>query len=193
MTGWWLRCGAAGGDRPPRRAWRTEFSAPVLIDDAVLGRAETLEPLAPLHQPNNLAPIKAIPASATGDRQVACFDTAFHRRHPEVADRYAIPELYQEGVRRYGFHGLSYEYVAHRLTEIDPSLAEGRVVVCHLGSGASMCAIQAGCSVDSTMGFTAVDGLPMGTRPASSTPASCSTSSKPEGQRRRAGRALPLP
>ncbi len=97
--------------------------------------------------------------------QVACFDTAFHRRHPEVADRFAIAERwYAEGVRRYGFHGLSYEYVADRLREHDPALAEGRVVVCHLGSGASMCAIHDGRSMDSTMGFTAVDGLPMGTR-----------------------------
>src|SRR4051794_9451831 len=141
------------------------FSAPVLIDEAVLTELETLVPLAPLHQPNNLAPIKAIRERYPDIRQVACFDTAFHRRHPEVADRYAIPDAYyQEGVRRYGFHGLSYEYVAHRLTEIDPGLAEGGVVVCHRGSGASMCAIQAGRSMDSTMGFTAVDGLPMGTR-----------------------------
>ena len=98
--------------------------------------------------------------------QVACFDTAFHRGHPEVADRYALPEqLYAEGVRRYGFHGLSYEYIANRLPEIAPDIARGRVVVAHLGSGASMCAISAGKSVESTLGFTALDGLPMGTRP----------------------------
>ena len=98
--------------------------------------------------------------------QVACFDTAFHRGHPEVADRYAIPEpLYEEGVRRYGFHGLSYEYISRRLGEIAPEIAKGRVVVAHLGSGASMCALVEGKSVESTMGFTALDGLPMGTRP----------------------------
>ena len=142
-----------------------KFSAPVLIDDAVLAELETLVPLAPLHQPNNLAPIRAIRERYPDVRQVACFDTAFHRGHPDVADRYAIPDTYhREGVRRFGFHGLSYEYVAHRLAELDPALAAGRVVCCHLGSGASMCAIQAGRSMDSTMGFTAVDGLPMGTR-----------------------------
>jgi acetate kinase len=98
--------------------------------------------------------------------QVACFDTAFHRGHPEVADRFAIPEaLYTEGVRRYGFHGFSYEYIARRLSEVAPEIANGRVVVAHLGSGASMCALLAGKSVESTMGFTALDGLPMGTRP----------------------------
>jgi acetate kinase len=142
-----------------------DFSAPVIVDDAILLRLDAFVPLAPLHQPNNLAPIRAIRALYPDVPQVACFDTAFHRGHPEVADRFAIPDAYyREGVRRYGFHGLSYEYIAHRLAEIDPALADGRVVVCHLGSGASMCAIHAGRSVDSTMGFTAVDGLPMGTR-----------------------------
>ena len=142
-----------------------EFSAPILIDDAVLAKLEKLVPLAPLHQPNNLAPIREIRERYPSVPQVACFDTAFHRGHPEVADRFAIPDhYYRDGIRRYGFHGLSYEYVAQRLTQIDPALAAGRVVACHLGSGASMCAIQAGRSVDSTMGFTAVDGLPMGTR-----------------------------
>ena len=142
-----------------------KFSAPVLIDAAVLVELEALVPLAPLHQPNNLAPIRAIRERFPDVPQAACFDTAFHRLHPEVADRYAIPDAYyQEGVRRYGFHGLSYEYVAHRLAELDPALAAGRVVCCHLGSGASMCAIAGGRSLDSTMGFTAVDGLPMGTR-----------------------------
>lgn len=142
-----------------------EFSAPIVIDDAVLAKLEKLVPLAPLHQPNNLAPIREIRERYPSIPQVACFDTAFHRGHPEVADRFAIPDhYYRDGIRRYGFHGLSYEYVAQRLTQIDPALAAGRVVACHLGSGASMCAIQAGRSVDSTMGFTAVDGLPMGTR-----------------------------
>ncbi len=141
------------------------YGAPVLVDDAVLSELEALVPLAPLHQPNNLAPIREVRRRYPQIPQVACFDTAFHRDHPELADRYAIPdEFYRAGVRRYGFHGLSYEYVARRLGEVDPALAQGRVVVCHLGSGASMCAIQAGRSVDSTMGFTAVDGLPMGTR-----------------------------
>jgi acetate kinase len=137
----------------------------VLVDGDVIAQLETLVPLAPLHQPNNLAPIKAIRERRPRIPQVACFDTAFHRGHPEVADRYAIPDRYYlEGVRRYGFHGLSYEYIAGRLQEVDPELARGRVVVCHLGSGVSMCAIAGGRSVDSTMGFTAVDGLPMGTR-----------------------------
>ena len=131
----------------------------------MLEHLERLVPLAPLHQPNNLAPIREIRARRPEMPQVACFDTAFHRGHPEVADRYAIADsCYQEGVRRYGFHGLSYEYIADRLREVDPALAQGRVVVCHLGSGASLCAIHAGRSIDSTMGFTAVDGLPMGTR-----------------------------
>src|SRR5262249_4039886 len=98
--------------------------------------------------------------------QVACFDTAFHRTHPEIADRYAMPEeFYAEGVRRYGFHGLSYEFVSERLRTLAPDEAAKRVVVAHLGSGASMCGLAAGRSVDSTMGFTALDGLPMGTRP----------------------------
>ena len=142
-----------------------EFAAPVLVDDDVIARLETLVPLAPLHQPNNLAPIKVIRERRPGMPQVACFDTAFHRSHPEVADRFAIPDaFYREGVRRYGFHGLSYEYIAGRLAALDPALAQGRVVACHLGSGASLCALLAGRSVDSTMGFTAVDGLPMGTR-----------------------------
>ena len=142
-----------------------DYAAPILIDERVLADLERLVPLAPLHQPNNLAPIREIRRRYPDIPQVACFDTAFHRHHPEVADRYAIPEsFYAEGVRRYGFHGLSYEYIAGRLREHDPALAEGRVVVAHLGSGASMCALHDGRSVDSTMGFTAVDGLPMGTR-----------------------------
>jgi acetate kinase len=142
-----------------------DYSAPVAIDEGVLRRLEHLTPLAPLHQPNNLAPIRMLLERQPGLLQVACFDTAFHRGHPELADRYAVPEaLYREGVRRYGFHGLSYEFIAGRLREVAPGLAEGRVIVAHLGSGASMCALQAGRSVESTMGFTALDGLPMGTR-----------------------------
>lgn len=143
-----------------------DYSEPTIIDKVVLDRLERLVPLAPLHQPNNLAPIRAILQRQPNVLQVACFDTAFHRGHPEVADRFAIPEpLYAEGVRRYGFHGLSYEYISRRLGEIAPEIAQGRVVVAHLGSGASMCSLHAGKSVESTMGFTALDGLPMGTRP----------------------------
>ena len=143
-----------------------QFSEPAIISDAVIDRLEHLVPLAPLHQPNNLAPIRAITERQPRVLQVACFDTAFHRGHPEVADRFAIPEyLHSEGVRRYGFHGLSYEYIAQHLAEVTPGFAKGRIVVAHLGSGASMCAISAGRSLESTMGFTALDGLPMGTRP----------------------------
>ena len=143
-----------------------DFAAPVLVDDAVLAALEALVPLAPLHQPFNLAPIRSIRARRPDLPQVACFDTAFHRGHPEVAERFAIPEsLYRQGVRRYGFHGLSYEYIARRLPEVAPEIAQGRVVVAHLGNGASACAIADGRSMDSTMGFTALDGLPMGTRP----------------------------
>jgi acetate kinase len=137
-----------------------------MVSDAVVGQLEKLAPLAPLHQPNNLRPIRVVMERQPQMLQVACFDTAFHRGHPEVADRYALPEpYYAEGVRRYGFHGLSYEYIAARLQEEFPDIAKGRVVVAHLGSGASMCAMVGGKSIDSSMGFTALDGLPMGTRP----------------------------
>ena len=143
-----------------------KYSEPIIVTAAVLSELERLAPLAPLHQPHNVGPIRLISARQPQLLQVACFDTAFHRGHADVADRYAIPEeLYAEGVRRYGFHGLSYEYIAGRLEETAPEIAKGRIVVAHLGSGASMCAIQAGMSVESTMGFTALDGLPMGTRP----------------------------
>jgi acetate kinase len=143
-----------------------EFHLPTAVNDDILHKLEQLVPLAPLHQPNNLAPIRALRMQMPDLLQVACFDTAFHRGHPDVADRYAIPgHLHEAGVRRYGFHGLSYEYIAGRLGEIDAGLAGGRVIVAHLGSGASMCAMVEGRSVDSTMGFTALDGLPMGTRP----------------------------
>ena len=142
-----------------------DFSGPVRIDDAVIAQLERFVPLAPLHQPNNLLPIREIRALLPDLPQVACFDTAFHRGHPPLADRYALPERYYElGVRRYGFHGLSYEYIARALEQTAPALARGRAVVAHLGSGASMCALHKGRSVDSTMGFTALDGLPMGTR-----------------------------
>jgi acetate kinase len=143
-----------------------QYDRPVLIDDDVVAHLERYVSLAPLHQPNNLAPIRALLARFPDLPQVACFDTAFHRGHSAVADHYAIPAaLYAEGVRRYGFHGLSYEYIAERLKEVAPAIATGRVVVAHLGSGASMCAMAGGRSVESTMGFTALDGLPMGTRP----------------------------
>ncbi len=142
------------------------YDRPIVVDQGILSQLEKYSPLAPLHQPNNLAPIRSLMTRRPELVQVACFDTAFHRSHSAVADRYAIPEpLYQEGVRRYGFHGLSYEYVADRLRHAAPEIANGRVIVAHLGSGASMCALCSGKSVESTMGFTALDGLPMGTRP----------------------------
>src|SRR3954454_11308328 len=143
-----------------------EYDRPIAIDGTVLSHLERYIPLAPLHQPNNLAPIAAIRARDPELLQVACFDTAFHRTHGVLADHYAIPQhFYAEGIRRYGFHGLSYEYVANRLQQIAPDIAARRVIVAHLGSGASMCALSRGRSVESTMGFTALDGLPMGTRP----------------------------
>jgi len=142
------------------------YERPVVITKDVLARLEEFSSLAPLHQPNNLAPIRRLLQRQPDVLQVACFDTAFHRGHAAVADHYAIPErFYKEGVRRYGFHGLSYEYIADRLRELAPTIAKGRVIVAHLGSGASMCALANGRSVESTMGFTALDGLPMGTRP----------------------------
>lgn len=142
-----------------------DYFKPVKVDALVLRDLERFVPLAPLHQPNNLAPIRAFMERMPVVPQVACFDTAFHRGHSAVADHYAIPEhFYAEGVRRYGFHGLSYEYIAGCLPEVAPELASGRVIVAHLGSGASMCALRDGRSVESTFGFTALDGLPMGTR-----------------------------
>jgi acetate kinase len=143
-----------------------DYDRPILIDHGVVARLERFVALAPLHQPHNLAPIRSLLANSPGLPQVACFDTAFHRTHDAVADHYAIPhQLHAEGVRRYGFHGLSYEYIAKSLPQIAPDIAKGRVIVAHLGSGASMCALREGRSVESTMGFTALDGLPMGTRP----------------------------
>ena len=142
-----------------------EFAAPVRVDAGVLAALRTLIPLAPLHQPHNLAAIAAIAEAAPDLPQVACFDTAFHRRQPPLAQMFALPRRFTDaGVRRYGFHGLSYEFVAARLAELAPELAAGRVIVCHLGNGASACALQGGRSVATTMGFTAVDGLMMGTR-----------------------------
>ncbi|WP_441232201.1 acetate/propionate family kinase [Tardiphaga sp. 215_C5_N2_1] len=142
-----------------------DYANPVLIDHGVVGRLERYISLAPLHQPHNLAPIKTILNNFPALPQVACFDTAFHRDHNALADHYAIPyQLHAEGIRRYGFHGLSYEYIAKRLPQVAPDVAGGRVIVAHLGSGASMGAIKNGKSVESTMGFTALDGLAMGTR-----------------------------
>jgi acetate kinase len=142
------------------------YDGPTQVDAKVIADLSRLIPLAPLHQPNNLAPIRSLMERFPQLPQVACFDTAFHRGHSATTDHFAIPpQLYDEGVRRYGFHGLSYEYVAGRLREIAPEIADGRVIVAHLGSGASMCAISNGRSIESTMGFTALDGLPMGTRP----------------------------
>ena len=142
-----------------------EFDRPVRVDRDVLAALERLEPLAPLHQPHNLAPIRTILDAAPHMPQVACFDTAFHRTQQHVAQSFALPRrLTDAGVRRYGFHGLSYEYLASRLRELCPEIASGRIILAHLGNGASLCAIKAGRSVASTMGFTAVDGLMMGTR-----------------------------
>lgn len=142
-----------------------EFSEPVRATVPVLDALAKYVPLAPLHQPHNLAPIRALMRRSPELAQVACFDTAFHRSMPAVAQAFALPKaLTERGVVRYGFHGLSYEYIAGALPAIDPAAAAGRTVVLHLGNGASMCALRAGRSIATTMGFTAVDGLPMGTR-----------------------------
>jgi acetate kinase len=142
-----------------------DLSHAVIVDDATLARIDAVSPLAPLHNPPALDVLRGLRRRFPGAIQVACFDTAFHRGHPAVADRFAIPDaLYQEGVRRYGFHGLSYQYIAGAMKTQAPEIASGKVVAAHLGSGASMCALVDGRSVDSSMGFTALDGLPMGTR-----------------------------
>ena len=141
------------------------YSAPVLVDAAVLAELETLVPLAPLHQPHNLKAIRALLESRPSLPQVACFDTAFHRTQPDVAQRFAIPRRFaDEGVRHYGFHGLSYEYIASVLPTLEPALANARIIVAHLGSGASLCALHKGRSIATTMGFSPLDGLVMGTR-----------------------------
>ena len=153
---------AAVGHRVVHGAMR---DGPARVDTALLRELAALMPLAPLHQGHNLAPIEALRRTAPELPQVACFDTAFHRTMADVATRFALPrELEEAGVRRYGAHGLSYEYIAGRLAEIDPALARGRVVVAHLGSGASLCAMRDGRSVDTTMSMTPLDGLVMGTR-----------------------------
>lgn len=147
------------------------YSAPVLITQAVLDRLQSLVPLVPLHQPHNLAPARTLLAMMPKVPQVACFDTAFHQTMPRIERLFALPRaLIEEGVRRYGFHGLSYEYVSRRLGLLAPDLAKRRVVIAHLGSGASMCALKGGKSMATTMGLTGLDGLPMGTRSGSVDP-----------------------
>ena len=142
-----------------------QFTAPVIVDAAIVDQLDKLTPLAPLHQPHNLAAIRAIARIDQHLPQVACFDTAFHRTQAPVAQAYALPrELSATGIKRYGFHGLSYEYIASVLPGIVGDAARGRVVVAHLGNGCSMCAMRDGKSVATTMGFTALEGLPMGTR-----------------------------
>ncbi len=141
------------------------FSAPVRVDAQVLAELEQLVPLAPLHQPHNLAAIREIARRHPELPQVACFDTAFHRSHGEVEQRYALPDaLHQQGIRRYGFHGLSYQHIAAVLPQFDARAAAGKSVVLHLGNGASLCALEGGVSVASSMGFSALDGIPMATR-----------------------------
>src|SRR5262245_48269593 len=147
------------------------YAQPVLVDDGVLAVLETLVPLAPLHQPTNLEPIRVLRQRHPDLPQVACFDTAFHRGTPGLSDRFALPRaLYDEGVRRYGFHGLSYEYVSAALRKIAPDVASGRLGIPHPGSGASLCGLRDGRSIDTTMSFTVLDGVPMGTRPGSLDP-----------------------
>ena len=147
------------------------FTAPTVITPQVLDELRTLIPLAPLHQPYNLAAIEAVFEKLPGVPQVACFDTSFHRGQPAVADVIPLPrELCRSGIQRYGFHGLSYEYIASVLPQAAPEIVAGRVIVAHLGSGASLCALKNGKSMDSTLGFTALDGLCMGTRPGSVDP-----------------------
>ncbi len=165
----WLR--KAGDDRSVAAVGHRivhggpDLAEPMLIDAAVLAELKRLIPLAPLHQPHNIAGIEAAMKAFPSTPQVACFDTAFHRSHPFVSDTFALPRsYYDEGVRRYGFHGLSYEYITRKLRKIAPRIAREDIVIAHLGNGASMCAVHDGRAVASTMGFTALDGLPMGTR-----------------------------
>jgi acetate kinase len=142
-----------------------DFKAPTMVSESVLERLGQLSQLAPLHQPQNLLPIQSLRKIRPEMPQVACFDTAFHRDRAPVTMRFALPREYEAaGIVRYGFHGLSYEYIAGALRDVAPALAFGRVIVAHLGSGASLCALRNGKSVDTTMGFSALDGVPMGTR-----------------------------
>ena len=143
----------------------TRFDGPTVITAEVIAELEKLTPLAPLHQPHNLAPIKAIAERVPAISQVACFDTSFHQTQPDIAQAFALPrEITDKGVRRYGFHGLSYEFVSGRLREVAPDYADKKIVIAHLGNGASLCALDGGKSAATTMGFTAVEGLMMGTR-----------------------------
>lgn len=166
----WGRSGVLGGHHLVAAGHRVvhgglNYPKPVLVDADVIAKLEELVPLAPLHQPHNLAAIRAISNRVPELTQVACFDTSFHNEQPEIARLFAIPRRYtEEGVKRYGFHGLSYEYIALVLPQHGQKLASGRIVVAHLGNGSSMCAMRNGRSFATTMGFTAVDGLPMGTR-----------------------------
>lgn len=159
-----------GGRRPAAVGHRvvhggTYFAGPVCIDDSVIAKLQSLCTLAPLHQPHHLSAIRAVAALDPSLPQVACFDTSFHHGQPPVAQRFALPhELHDAGIRRYGFHGLSYDYIASALRARAPDIAAGRVIVAHLGAGASLCAMRAGKSIETTMGFTALDGLPMATR-----------------------------
>jgi acetate kinase len=142
-----------------------DYAEPVLIDNGTLANLRALIPLAPLHQPHNVAGVEAAMKAFPSTPQVACFDTAFHRSHPFINDTYALPRsYYDEGVRRYGFHGLSYEFITRKLRTIAPQIAREDVIIAHLGNGASMCAVHDGRAVSTTMGFTALDGLSMGTR-----------------------------
>jgi acetate kinase len=141
------------------------FSQPVLIDDRVIAALEALVPLAPLHQPHHLAAIRAVAVAAPGVPQIACFDTAFHRTQPKLAQAFALPRaFYEQGVRRYGFHGLSYEYIVSVAPLVLGDAPRARMVIAHLGNGASLCAVRDGAGIATTMGFTPVDGLVMGTR-----------------------------
>lgn len=143
-----------------------QYAGPTIVNEEVLTQLHKLVPLAPLHQPHNLAAIEAVYDRLPGVPQVACFDTSFHRGHETVAELIPLPrEIRKDGLQRYGFHGLSYEYVASVLPDVAPEIAKQKVIVAHLGSGASLCALDNGKSIDTTMGFTAVDGLCMGTRP----------------------------
>jgi len=143
----------------------SQFSGPALIDEAVLAQMTALSPLAPLHQPHNIAAVRAAQAARPNLPQVACFDTAFHHGLAPVVTRFALPRQWEDqGVRRYGFHGLSYAFVSGRLRALDPALSAGKVVIAHLGNGASLCALEDGHSRDTTMGFTALEGLVMGAR-----------------------------
>jgi acetate kinase len=166
----WLR-GRYGGARVLGVGHRVvhggaRYATPVVVTPQVIDDLRALVPLAPLHQPYNLAAIEAVAERLPGVPQVACFDTSFHRGQPAVAELVPLPEdIRRAGVQRYGFHGLSYEYIASVLPDLAPEIAEGRVIVAHLGSGASLCAMKQRRSIDSTLGFTALDGLCMGTRP----------------------------